>query len=451
MGGRFIFDTSLCVDCRACVAACSLENKMGSVVRNLNVMNEQAAPGVPLFSFSMACNHCETAPCMSGCPASVYYRDRITGAVIADSSKCLGCGYCTWNCPYGAPVINKSEGYIEKCNFCSHLLRHGHEPACSSACPTGALSFSSNKNSNISTTYPDWLPDKGLNPALTVISDFSGSTLKIVPVPPPANLVESSRRADSPSHPANFWSLMLFTLSVSFAAGIAIASASGVLLKPPVPKINPYLAVLLLLTIGWVFSVFHLRRKRRALSSILNIAESPLSREILFFVLFGLSAIAVLATGLKVFTYLSSLAAVFLLIAVDRIYTHADKRSVSIFHSGQLFLSGLMIAAFLADYQYVFILIASIRLFLSLYGATVDYASLSALSIALIVARVGSLAVLALFVTGIVPGGPVPALISLIAGEVADRYLYYLNFSPLHISTTFEKYLKHKIHEKKRG
>jgi Fe-S-cluster-containing dehydrogenase component len=215
MDSRFIFDTSLCVDCRACVAACSLENKMGAVVRTLHVANAQAAPGIPLFSFSMACNHCETAPCMSGCPAIVYYRDRSTGAVIADSPKCLGCGYCTWNCPYGAPVINKSKGYIEKCHFCSHLLRHGDEPACSSACPTGALSFSSKGDSvNSCTTYPDWLPDKGLNPSLTVISGSSEYILRIVPdpAPPPVSRVKNSQREDSPSLPSNFWSLMLFTL-----------------------------------------------------------------------------------------------------------------------------------------------------------------------------------------------------------------------------------------------
>jgi DMSO reductase anchor subunit len=211
------------------------------------------------------------------------------------------------------------------------------------------------------------------------------------------------------------------------------------------------LAVLLFLIVGWIFSVFHLRRKERAMYSILNIAESPLSREILFFVLFGLSAIAVLATGMEVFSYLSAIAAVMLLIAVDRIYTFADRRSVTIFHSGQLFLSGLMIAAFLADFRYVFMLIASIRLFLTIYCARIDYASHSVLSIVLIVTRVGLLVVLALFVTDVLHGGQAPVLISLIAGEFADRFLYYLNFSPLNISKTFEKYLKQKIYEKERG
>jgi Fe-S-cluster-containing dehydrogenase component len=435
------------------VAACSLENRMVSAVRHLYVMNERSEPGIPIFSFSMACNHCETAPCMSGCPAIVYYRDRSTGAVIADSSKCLGCGYCTWNCPYGAPVINRSEGYIEKCNFCSHLIRHGDEPACTSACPTGALSFSVSESVSQSRAFPAWLPEKGLNPSLSVVSDFSDTTLKIVPVPGPDSMtrIETPERDDSPSRLANFWSLLLFTLSVSFAAGIAIASASGEVLQPPLHRINPNLVIVLLLVLGWIFSVFHLKRKGRALLSILNIAESPLSREILFFVLLGMATLLTMATGKQVFTYLSGLAAILLLVAVDRVYTHADKRTVSIFHSGQLFLSGLMVAAFLADYHHIFLLIALIRLTLSLFGATAGNSNLSATSITLVFVRSGFLVLLTLIVTGIIYATSGAAFFCLIAGEVSDRFLYYLNFTPLHIATTFEKYLTHKLHEEERG
>ena len=56
-------------------------------------------------------------------------------------------------CPYNARYFNfkenhywpnknypkRSHGVTESCNFCTHLLDEGKQPACVEACPTGAL------------------------------------------------------------------------------------------------------------------------------------------------------------------------------------------------------------------------------------------------------------------------------------------------------------------------
>jgi Fe-S-cluster-containing dehydrogenase component len=119
---------------------------------------------------SMACNHCEKPVCLEGCPAGSYSREPVTGGIIADENKCIGCSYCEWNCPYEALKINLRKGIIEKCNLCYGRLSEGLEPACTSACPTGALCYGTIPDPCM-LNKPGWFPDKGLNPAIW----FSGS------------------------------------------------------------------------------------------------------------------------------------------------------------------------------------------------------------------------------------------------------------------------------------
>ena len=68
--------------------------------------NSEAKHLFPVINLSLACNHCESAVCMEGCPASAYSRETLTGAILLDEKKCIGCRYCQWNCPYDAPKFN---------------------------------------------------------------------------------------------------------------------------------------------------------------------------------------------------------------------------------------------------------------------------------------------------------------------------------------------------------
>ena len=78
---------------------------------------------------------------MHSCPALAYERDAVTGAVLIRSELCIGCKYCSWACPYGAPQFEPDSGVMGKCTFCSHRLADGLKPACASLCPTGALDY----------------------------------------------------------------------------------------------------------------------------------------------------------------------------------------------------------------------------------------------------------------------------------------------------------------------
>jgi anaerobic dimethyl sulfoxide reductase subunit B (iron-sulfur subunit) len=89
---------------------------------------------------SVACNHCEKPLCADVCPAGAIYKNE-DGILLIDEELCIGCRYCEWACPYGAPQFNEELGVMTKCNFCYDLIAESKEPACVSACPMRVLEF----------------------------------------------------------------------------------------------------------------------------------------------------------------------------------------------------------------------------------------------------------------------------------------------------------------------
>ncbi len=54
----------------------------------------------------MACMHCTDAPCAAVCPTNVFYTTA-DGIVLHSKDLCIGCGYCFYACPFGAPQYPK--------------------------------------------------------------------------------------------------------------------------------------------------------------------------------------------------------------------------------------------------------------------------------------------------------------------------------------------------------
>lgn len=188
-----VIDVKRCIGCRACVAACALENGqmfpaahptqegLPMTVKLRTWVSWQETPGPePSRKFvSSLCQQCETNPCVRACPTGASYRTA-DGVGLVDKDLCIGCGYCLVACPYGMryrpepaedarirqePLmlkIQEGTGYggvifeppvpnrwayqpdaVDKCTFCYHRKAGDGlwQPACVEVCPTNSRMF----------------------------------------------------------------------------------------------------------------------------------------------------------------------------------------------------------------------------------------------------------------------------------------------------------------------
>lgn len=149
----------------------------------------------------MMCQHCDNAPCENVCPVAATNHSS-EGLNQMTYNRCIGTRYCANNCPYkvrrfnwldyttadlfssNEPLVNgeelpfgadnltrmvlnpdvtvRSRGVIEKCSFCVQRIQEGKltakreqralhdydvKTACQTACPTGAITFGDQNNS----------------------------------------------------------------------------------------------------------------------------------------------------------------------------------------------------------------------------------------------------------------------------------------------------------------
>lgn len=97
------------------------------------------------FFVPKLCNQCVASPCTQACPVGATF-DSPDGAVLIDSTYCIGCGFCIQACPYGCRFLNPITKTAEKCTFCYHRVTRGLRPACVEVCPTGTRIFGDLKN-----------------------------------------------------------------------------------------------------------------------------------------------------------------------------------------------------------------------------------------------------------------------------------------------------------------
>jgi Fe-S-cluster-containing dehydrogenase component/formate-dependent nitrite reductase membrane component NrfD len=135
-----VVDQTKCIGCHACTTACKQENEvpLGVTRTYVKAVDVGVFPQARRAFQITRCNQCEDAPCVSACPTAAMYR-RPDGIVDFDKSICIGCKACMAACPYDAIFINPEDHSAEKCNFCSHRIDAGLEPACAVVCPTQAI------------------------------------------------------------------------------------------------------------------------------------------------------------------------------------------------------------------------------------------------------------------------------------------------------------------------
>jgi Fe-S-cluster-containing dehydrogenase component len=434
----FIFNQNRCVACNACSAACILENGWTFHAREILTYNKEADPALSVIHLSLACNHCESPVCLEGCPSSSYTINNDTGAILIDDIKCIGCKYCQWNCPYDAPKFDPEKRTIGKCNLCYPRLNEGYLPACSTACPTGALSFGE-ITGDAGEVY-SWFPDKKLNPAIKFTGKADNFPLRIIPEK--ISVRYDQRNADENQNDLKTeWSLMLF----SFITTLSVATLISSFIKGVLPNKILFLSMIL---VAGVISLFHLGKQNRAWRAVSNWKKSPLSREIAMFLLYSLVSVIALFSMLPGLFITSCILGIILLVAIDSVYIFADKRTYLFFHSGQTFLSGLFIVSLLSGAIVPFLFIAILKLAITVNSLFVNK---SGYDYVVRYLRLGLLLVVCARLI-LEPSFSDGVIISLfLTGEILDRLLYYSDFKPLNINRLIRRQLNEDKYEKERS
>ena len=169
-----LFDSTLCVGCKACVSKCKEVNNMPPVIEGddlawdsardlsgetLNVIKiykngtaEVKDAEVDGFCFEKrSCMHCVDPGCVSACPVTALRRHPKTGIVTYHEEACIGCRTCMVGCPYNVPQFQYDNpfGQITKCQMCNQAgverIDNGMMTGCAEACPTGATLFGPRK------------------------------------------------------------------------------------------------------------------------------------------------------------------------------------------------------------------------------------------------------------------------------------------------------------------
>lgn len=151
MGKKYInIDLNRCVGCFACVVACldekyDIDEKAPSL---RNVFKHEDEKRQAVNYVSIACMHCEDAPCMASCPKGAIFRDKETGLIQVNIKECIGCRLCLKVCPFEVPKFNEENKMI-KCDGCIEKIKQGLEPACVVVCPSKALKLEDRKNMDL--------------------------------------------------------------------------------------------------------------------------------------------------------------------------------------------------------------------------------------------------------------------------------------------------------------
>ena len=289
---RFHFDMSRCVGCQCCVVACNEQNNNPSSVtwRRVGEIEGGVYPQTKRYHLSMACNHCLDPSCLTGCPTDAYVKDAATGVVKHKAEECIGCQYCTWNCPYGVPQFNPERNIVTKCDMCHARLADGMAPACVGACPEKAIRIEK-------VSVAQWREDHTqANAPHVPESALTISTTRItLPKDMPEEMLKANRHHVQPEKP--HFSLIFMTVLTQLAAGGFLTLWLGDLFSHVFDFLKPLqnflvfgaCGILAVTGIALSASMFHLGRPLHAYKALRMWRRSWLSREVLFFSLFSFS------------------------------------------------------------------------------------------------------------------------------------------------------------------
>jgi len=253
---------------------------------------------------------------------------------LIEAERCLGCRYCSWVCPYGAPQYDFQSRNMTKCTFCVEDLQAGLAPACVAACPLRALDFGESV---------DLKHRQGVQ-AVTPLpaAEITRPALFIQPHPDAVQAKQAGKIANLEEvHTGKKISelpLVIFTVLAQMAVGAFIGlgawigwaaqNGGGVDMVRDL-TLKPLLASGIVFVAAVLVSLLHLGHPLRAYRALSNLRNSWLSREILSAGLFGagwaifyglLAILSVFTSLLWVAFGLATLAGLALIFSMARVY-----------------------------------------------------------------------------------------------------------------------------------
>ena len=440
---RFHFDMSKCIGCRCCEVACSEQNA-NPIERNWRRVGEIEGGSYPFtqrFYLSMGCNHCVDAACLRGCPVDAYRKDDATGIVLHSADTCIGCQYCTWNCPYGVPQYNPERGVVGKCDLCYGRLAENRAPACVNACPEEAIQV---ELVNIA----EWRADHAAaNAPGMPAAEFTVSTTRItLPETVPAAMEKADYHRVRPEHPHLPLVFMLVFTQLAVGAFLCL----------PLFHVAGFAAVAAPLAVAMLSlssSMFHLGRPIHAYRALKMWKRSWLSREVLAFSLFaGAASVCALLPlrALETGTALIGLAGITASACIYLVPARPawnSKHTLLDFHLTAWLLGPLFLAALGVPIPSWIPLAAASAQLLNLVTRLVELSCSDEFELRATARLLGNelksrlILRLALLILGGVAlpllDLPVSALLAATAGEMLSRYLFFVSVVPRNMAAPF--------------
>jgi len=421
---RFGFSMSACIGCHSCEVACAEQNGLpeGTVWRRVGEVEGGTFPDTQRLQLSMSCNHCLD----TGCPTNAY--EKLDNGVVAHhADECIGCQYCTWNCPYSVPVFQPDRKIVTKCDLCLPRLGKGLLPACAGACPTHAITVEA-------VDVEEWRADhSGADAPHLPSSDLTISTTRIeLPESIPAQTVAASDWNLQPEH--SHWPLVWLTVLTQVAVGVSLT----------VSTTGDRITAAVLASAALVGSLAHLGRPGVAHKALRNLRRSWLSREVALFGLYApLALAAAVLPALAVPAAVVGLAGVY---ASARLYIVPGRPAwdspltIAVFGA-----TGVAVGPLLTGHE----ALGAAGTVLALAGLGVNLVRLSGdpdisrggtaelyrhrlqgwtgLRVGLALAGLAALAL----------GGMIVAALLIVAGEVVGRWLFYVTVVPANMPGSF--------------
>ncbi|MBN2467343.1 MAG: 4Fe-4S dicluster domain-containing protein [Deltaproteobacteria bacterium] len=156
-----LVDTTRCIGCRSCEAACAdinglpepnlddeqiFEKRRTTSETQYTVVNRYLKEDETEIFVKTQCMHCNYPGCASACLVKAMHK--LEEGPVNWETNCIGCRYCMVACPFDIPKFeyNTPTPKIQKCTFCWETrVSKGEKPACVEACPADVMFFGTRK------------------------------------------------------------------------------------------------------------------------------------------------------------------------------------------------------------------------------------------------------------------------------------------------------------------